>query len=112
MCDSIISEDSFSLKYVPDQHKSQQMCYKAVDDCLAALKFVPNWFVTSKMIKIVFTALYTDENILYFNKDFSNVVFNSNGMGILNIDLSNINCDNTNHNKDDPDNIILIRLLA
>ena len=50
------------------------MCYKAVDDCLAALKFVPNWFVTSKMIKIVFTALYTDENILYFNEDFSNVV--------------------------------------
>ena len=62
------------FKIFPDQHKSQQMCYKAVDDCLAALKFVPNWFVTSKMIKIVFTALYTDENILYFNEDFSNVV--------------------------------------
>ena len=25
------------------------MCDKAVDDCLAALKFVPDWFVTSKM---------------------------------------------------------------
>ena len=27
------------------------MRHKAVDDCLAALKFVPDWFVTSKMIK-------------------------------------------------------------
>ena len=40
------------------------MCYKVVDDCLAALKFVPDWFVRSKMIKILFTALYADDNIL------------------------------------------------
>ena len=30
---------------------------KAVDDCLAALKCVPDWFVTSKIIKKLFTAL-------------------------------------------------------
>ena len=29
------------------------MCDKAVDDCLAALKFVSDWFVTRKMIKIL-----------------------------------------------------------
>ena len=29
------------------------MCDKANDDCLAALKFVPNWLVTSKMSKMV-----------------------------------------------------------
>ena len=27
------------------------MCDKAVNDFLPALKFVPDWFVTSKMIK-------------------------------------------------------------
>ena len=27
------------------------MCDKAGDDCLAALKFIPDWFLTSKMIK-------------------------------------------------------------
>ena len=27
------------------------MCDKAVDDCLAALKFVSNWFVTRKGLK-------------------------------------------------------------
>ena len=28
---------------------------KAVDDCLTALEFVPNRFVTSKLIKIIYT---------------------------------------------------------
>ena len=40
------------------------MCDKAVDNCLAALKLVPDWFVTSKMIKTLFTDLYADEKIL------------------------------------------------
>ena len=64
------------------------------------------------MIKILSTALYADENILYFNKDSSNAVFNCNGVGILNIDLNNINLDDTNYDEDDPDINILIRLLA
>ena len=46
---------------------------KAVGDCLAALKFVCYRTVTSEMIKKPFTALYGDENILYFNKDSNNV---------------------------------------
>ena len=37
------------------------MCNEAVDDCLAALKFVPDRFVTAKIIKILFTAVYADE---------------------------------------------------
>ena len=40
------------------------MCDKAVDDCLTALKFVPDWFDTSKLIKKLYIALYTDKNIL------------------------------------------------
>ena len=31
---------------------------KAVHDSLAALKLIPDWFVTSKMIKQLFTAFY------------------------------------------------------
>ena len=53
------------------------MCDGAVDDYLAALKLIPDWFVTSEMIKKLFTALYADENILYFNEASDNVVFNS-----------------------------------
>ena len=51
------------------------MCDEAVDDSLATLKLIPDRFVTSKMIKNLFTALYADENILYFNEDSGNVVF-------------------------------------
>ena len=68
MCDKTISENPFSLRYVPDQYKTQQMCDKAVADCLTACKFVPDWFVTSKMIKKLFTDLYAHENIIYFKK--------------------------------------------
>ena len=78
----------------------------------SSIKIVRDWFVTIKMIKRLLTAVYADENILYFNKDSSNVVFNCNGMGILNIDLNNINLDDTNYDEDDPDTIILIRRLA
>ena len=37
---------------------------EAADDSLAALKLIADWFVTSKMIKKLYTALYTEENIL------------------------------------------------
>ena len=62
------------------------------------------------MIKKFFTALYVDENILYFNEDSVNIVFNCNGMGVLDIDVNNINIDN-NFDGDGADTLILIRLL-
>ena len=55
--------------------------------------------------------MYPDENILYFDEDSGNVVFNCNGMGILNIDLNNINLDN-HFDEDNRDTVILVRLLA
>ena len=63
------------------------MCGEPVVDCLTALKVFPDWFVTSKMIKKLFTILYIDDNILYFNEDSVNVVFSCNEMDIHNIDL-------------------------
>ena len=64
------------------------------------------------MIKIVFTDFYTDESILYFNEDSGNVVITCNGMGIFDTDLNNINLDDTNYDKDNPDIIILSILSA
>ena len=49
--------------------------------------------------------------MLYFNEDSGNAVFSSNEMGILNIDLNNINFDYTNCNEDGRENIIHTRLL-
>ena len=50
-------------------------------------------------------------NILYFNEDSSNPVLNCIEMGVLKIDLKNINLDNS-FDENNPDSIILIRLLA
>ena len=87
------------------------MCDEAVDNSLAALKLLPDWFVMSKMIKELFFVLYTNENLLYFNEDSGNVIFSCNEMGILNIDLNNINLDN-NFDQGDLDTIILMKILA
>ena len=63
------------------------------------------------MIKKLFIAFHIEEDILCFSEDSGNVVFNCNVMGILNIDLNNISLDN-NFDEDDPDTIIVIRLLV
>ena len=48
---------------------------------------------------------------IYSNEGSGNFVFSCNEMDIFNLDLNNINLDN-NFGEDDPDTIILIRLLA
>ena len=82
------------------------MCNEAVDDSLTALKLIPDWFVTSKMIKKLYTALYANENILYFNQDSGDVTFCCNEMSILSVNLNNNNLDN-NFDEDDPDALFL-----
>ena len=51
------------------------MCDEAVGDSLAALKLIPDWFVTSKMIQKLYTALYTDDGLPFFDEDSDNVTF-------------------------------------
>ena len=85
---------SFLISYCLDKHKTRRICDEADGDSLAALKLIPEWLVASKMIKKLYTALYADENVFYFNEDSDNIVFSCNEMGILNIDLNNINLDN------------------
>ena len=50
--------------------------------------------------------------LVYFDEDFGNVVFNCNETNILNIDLNCINFNDDNFDKDDPDTIIHVKLLA
>ena len=59
------------------------------------------------MIKKLLTALYSDDNILYFNKDSGSVIFSTNKIGIFSIDLNNINLDDTDYNEDGPETIFL-----
>ena len=80
-------------------------------DSLAALKLIADWFVTSKTIEKLYPPFYADENLLYCDEDSDTVIFPSKEMGILNIDLHNINLDN-NFDEDDPHTIIYIYILS
>ena len=62
------------------------------------------------MIHKLLTSLYADDNVLYFNEDSGDFIFSFNEIGILSIDLNNINLDDTN--KDETETVIDVRLLA
>ena len=63
MYERCVSEDHFLIVYCPDKYETQGMCDEVVDDSLTAWKLVPDWFVTSKMIKILDTDLCTDDTM-------------------------------------------------
>ena len=44
------------IVYCPCKYITQEMWDEAVNDSLAALKLIPDWFITSEMIKKLFTA--------------------------------------------------------
>ena len=54
---------TFLLQYCHDKNKTQKICDDAVDDFLVALKFVPDWFVTNKMIAKLDSALFSNNYI-------------------------------------------------
>ena len=88
------------------------MCDKAVDHFLPALKFVSNWFVTGKLIKKLHTALFADDDILFFDEDSVSFTFSNDEIDVLSIDLNNIDFDDVNFDEDDPEIIIHVRLMA
>ena len=53
------------------------MFEEGVDDCLAALKFIPDSFVTSKMLEEFDKDLLAD-CILFLNEDFNKVTYIAN----------------------------------
>ena len=82
----------------PNENKTQRMCDEAVDDCLGALKFVPDWFVRSKIFE---------------KHDFNKVTFIACKIHILAGNLNKIIINNDKKFYDhDPHSIIHVRLLA
>ena len=61
ICDIVTFLYPFLIVYCPDKYKTQGMCDQVVDDSLAVLKLLPDRLVASKMIKKLYTALYTDD---------------------------------------------------
>ena len=79
---------------------------------LPTLKFVPDWFVTSKMIKNLDDDFFSNYDIIFVNENCNNVTFFDDEMGFLSVDLNNINLDDVNFDKDDPAAIIHVRIMA
>ena len=51
------------IKHSLHRYKTQEMCDKAVDHFLSAVKFVPDLFVKSKLIRNLHNALQADDDI-------------------------------------------------
>ena len=51
------------------------MCNKAVDTFLPALKFIPDCFVTNKMIEKLDNAVLSNDGIAFDDTDFGIVTF-------------------------------------
>ena len=82
---------------------------EAVDDLLAALKLILDWFVTNKMMKKFYTDLYADDDLRFLDNDSGDVTSCCNEIDILSVNLNNINLGD-NFDKNDSDVIIRIRL--
>ena len=52
MCEKAVEKNSWSLKYIPDYLKTQEMCDIIVKDNTYSLQYVPKWFVNQQLIKI------------------------------------------------------------
>ena len=104
-CDSFISEDPFAIRYALDQYKTQQKCDEAVGFLIGLLQV--KW-----LRNFLHNVLYADDDKIYFNEDPDDVIFSCNKINILNVDLRNINLDDTNYDKADLETIIQVRILA
>ena len=102
------------VNYCLDRCKTHEMYDKAVDSFLLTLKFVPDCFVTSKMIKKLDCAIFSNYDIVFVDEDCGNTTYSNCEMGILSDDLNNIIFEDVNfdEDEDDPENIIHIRLIT
>ena len=94
------------MVYCPDKYITQRMCSEVVDDSLAELKLIPNWFVTDKMIKKTLYCFLCRYGLPFFYEGSGDVTFCCNEVGILSETLKNVNLDN-NFDGDDPNTRIL-----
>ena len=111
MCDKVVFKKPKMIKYCPCRCETQKMCDKAVDACLSALKFVPDWFVTSKMLEILDNVVLSNDDIDLDYTDSDVVTFCSDGMDINTIDLNNITLDNNNDDEEHLGTMIRARLI-
>ena len=75
MCVKVVFEKPFMLKYYLNRCNTQEMCDKAVDVCLPVLKFVPNLFVSNKMLENLNNYVLYEDNVVIVNTYSDNFMF-------------------------------------
>lgn len=63
MCEKVVSKEPSMLKYHPDSYKTYKIYDKVVDAYVLALKFVPDWLITSKVIEKLDNAIFYNDGI-------------------------------------------------
>ena len=111
MVNNVGSEDPYMLKYCLYKYKTQEMCDKAVNSYLLALNFVPDWFVTNKIIDKLYSAMFSNHQmVLDLDPDF--VTLFSNIIGLDSLTLDSINLDDNSFEYCDPEIISNVRLVG
>ena len=82
------------------------MYKEAFDTCLPLLKFVPDWFVTNKILKDLHNTVFFNDIIVFVNEDSNNLTIFSDDMGLVYVGLNNVSLDDVNFDDDDPETII------
>ena len=112
MYDKAVDTCPFVFHSISDWLKTQKMCNKAVDNFLPTLKYVPDWFVTKNWLKIFMLLFLQMIMYSFFDECSGNVIFTTDEIGVLCVNLSNINLDDDIFYEDDPKTITHARLLA
>ena len=104
VCDRVIPKEYFILKYYLDKYKPNVF--------LSTLKFLPDWFVTNKMLAKLENNVILDNDIFSVNVDADVITFFSDDLGFNIIDLNNISIEDDSFDKDNPETIICVRLIV
>ena len=107
MFDKAVDTHPPIIKYITECCKNQEMCNKAVHRCFFVFDSIPDQYKTHEICDIV-VSVYPFSTVYCPDKYITQKMCEK---GILWVNLNNINLDN-NFDEDDPDTIILIRLLA
>ena len=94
-----------------DRYEAQDIRDKTIDYFLLTLGFIPDWFVT-RMIKRLDDTLFSNNDLIFVNKDSNSVTFFSYGMGITSVDIINVKLDDVSFDGDDPKTINHVRVMA
>ena len=113
MCDKVPPKKHFRLTYSHDGYKSPEICEKAVESYLQILKFVPDWFITSKTFKKLDNVVFSNDEIILGDIDsiVITLLFFSNEIGFNSVKFNNVNLDDDNFDNFGPEiinNVIVI----